>query len=102
MNLVKIQMAKKQSKEFEYRTILDRRGISYQNCQVLAFYFERAKGAETFHLNLMMDSRRPLYWLFDCVGNNGIVITSKDAENAAIISDIASRNGGVKTIPDLS
>lgn len=92
-------MAKKVTREQQYRDILAANGIMFEDCTVLAFVFEKLSGPEHFHFDLM--EQKPAYFLFDCWGNNANIIIPKDGNNAARIIEIAKLNGGHKTTPDL-
>ena len=94
-------MAKKSTKYEEYREILAKGGIRFEDCLVLAFVFEHEKGPEKFHLWLMLDQRRPKYHLFDCFDKIAQVIVPKEEAITEIICDIANRAGGKRTTPNL-
>lgn len=91
-------MAKKsiQARGDQYRAIMEKQGIG--EYRILAFQFEKKK-PETFHIWLMMDPRRPKYYLFDCWEKYAQVIIPKDDAIAEIITDIATRVGGEKITP---
>lgn len=92
---------KKPTRKEEYRAILEKDGIRFEDCRVLAFTFERAKGPETFHFWLMLDERRPKYYLFDCLEKKAQVIIPNDDAVSEIVCDIATRADGKKTTPNL-
>ena len=97
-------MAKKTAKstrEQVYREILDRAGIRFEDCTVLAFAFKQEKRPELFHFGLMLHEPRPVYYLFDCWDKYANVIVPKDEKNAAVIIAIAEKDGGEKTTPNL-
>ena len=97
-------MAKKTGKttrEQMYREILERVGIRFEDCQILAFTFKHEKRPELFHLGLMLHKPRPVYYLFDCWEKYANVIVPKDENNAAVIIAIAEKDGGEKTTPNL-
>jgi len=97
-------MAKKITKtarKDQYRAIMEKDGIRFEDCRVLAFTFERPLGPETFHLWLMLDQRRPKYYLFDCWGKTAQVIIQNDDAVSEIVCDIAIRADGKKTTPNL-
>lgn len=92
---------KKTARMEQYRAIMDKAGIRFEDCRVLAFTFERAKGPETFHFWLMLDERRPKYYLFDCWEKTAQVIIPNDDAVSEIVCDIATRADGKKTTPNL-
>lgn len=91
----------KQTREQEYRDILAKDGIRYEDCRVLAFTFERPLGPETFHLHLMNADPRPEYHLFDCWEKTAQIIIPNDESTAARIQELAEQVGGHKTTPNL-
>lgn len=91
----------KKSRKDQYRDILENAGIRFEDCTVLAFNFEREKGPEIFHLWLMLDKRRPKYYLFDCWERTAQVVIPKDESISDIVCDIATRADGVKVNPNL-
>lgn len=98
-------MAKKAAKltrEQVYREILERAGIRFEDCNVLAFAFKQERRPELFHFGLMLHEPRPVYYLFDCWDNYANVIIPKDENNAAVIIAIAEKGGGEKTTPNLT
>ena len=70
-----------------YREILERSGIRFEDCNVLAFAFKQEP--------------RPVYYRFDCWDKYANVIVPKDEKNAAVIIAIAEKDGGEKTTPNL-
>lgn len=97
-------MAKKTGKttrEQVYREILERIGIRFEDCTVLAFVFKQKFRPESFHFGLMLHEPRPVYYLFDCWEKYANVIVPKDENNAAVIIAIAEKDGGEKTTPNL-
>lgn len=97
-------MAKKTAKltrEQAYREILDRAGIRFEDCTVLAFGFKQELRPELFHFGLMMHEPRPVYYIFDCWDKYANVIVPKDEKNAAVIIAIAEKDGGEKITPNL-
>lgn len=89
----------KSTRKEQYRGILAKAGIRFDDCRVLAFVFDTLRKPEHFHYDLM--AQKPVYFLFDCWGNNANVIVPKDDENAAKIIAIAANLGGQKTTPNL-
>lgn len=89
------------TREQEYREILTKDGIRFEDCRVLAFVFERERQTEIFHYDLMLREPRPAYHLYDCFGVNANVIVPDDANNAANIIAMAEKIGGHKTTPNL-
>ncbi len=97
-------MAKRNAKSTRkqtYREILDRDGIRFEDCRVLAFTFERPLGPETFHLHLMNADPRPEYHLFDCLEKMAQIIIPNDEPTAARVQELAEQVGGKKTTPNL-
>ena len=97
-------MAKKSNRatrKDQYRAILAKAGIRFEDCRVLAFVFERPLGPETFHLHLMNAHQRPDYHLFDCYENMANVIIPADEQIAARVQELAEQVGGKKTTPNL-
>ena len=95
-------MAKKSTKttrEQQYREILAKDGIRFEDCRVLSFVFEYPIKTELFHYGLMAE--KPDYFVFDCWEKYANVVAPKDEPNAAVIIAIASKNGGEKTTPNL-
>lgn len=88
----------KKSRSERYREILASRGVLLEDCEVLAFGFERS--AELFHYCLMID-RRAFYWLFDGAGKHAYVVTKKSPEYVETIREIAKECGGVGIAPDM-
>lgn len=84
-----------------YREILERSGIRFEDCNVLAFAFKEERKPELFHFGLMLHEPRPVYYLFDCWDKYAYVIVPKDEKNAAVIIDIAEKDGGEKRTPNL-
>lgn len=97
-------MAKKATKTTrgdQYRAILERVGIRFEDCKVLAFAFKQERRPELFHFGLMLHKPRPVYYLFDCWDKYANVVVPKDEKNAAVIIAIAEKDGGEKTTPNL-
>lgn len=97
-------MAKKSSKatrEQVYREILERSGIRFEDCNVLAFAFKQERRPELFHFGLMLHEPRPVYYLFDCFGETAQVIIPNDPENERMCIQLAESCGGSKTTPNL-
>ncbi len=92
---------KKTARKDQYRAILEKDGIRFEDCRVLAFTFERPLGPETFHLHLMNAHPRPDYHLFDCYENMANVIIPADEQIAARVQELAEQVGGKKTTPNL-
>lgn len=88
----------KKSRAERYREILARWGVLLEDCEVLAFSFERS--AELFHYCLLID-RRAFYWLFDGAGKHAYVVTKKGPEYVETIREIAKECGGVEISPDM-
>lgn len=93
-------MAKsKTTREEQYRAIMEKEGI--EECKVFAFAFLSDTGPEYFHYELMLADPRPDYYLFDIMGEIAQVVAPKDAENDAIIVQLAESCGGKKITPNL-
>lgn len=93
-------MAKKTSKITrvdQYKTIMEKQGI--RNYSVLSFAFTYQMEIELFHFILMAE--RLAYYLFDGWERYANVIVPNDEQNAAKIVEIAEKNGGEKTTPNL-
>jgi len=95
-------MAKKSSKTRadQYRDALAEYGKDLADCKVLAFHFETEAGPALFHYELM-HPLRPVYHLFDAVGNIAQVVIPKDPENERMCIMLAESCGGEKTTPNL-
>lgn len=89
----------KSTKGDEYRAIMEKDGI--REYKVLAFAFLSDMGPEYFHYELMLADPRPDYYLFDIMGEIAQVVAPKDAENDAIIIQLAESCGGKKITPNL-
>lgn len=84
----------------QYRAILERDGIRYEDCKVLAFSFETDGGPGIFHYKLM-HPLSPVYYIFDCMDNIAqVVIPKKQTIEQKIIS-LAENVGGKRTSPVL-
>ena len=95
-------MAKKSTKtsrEQQYRDILAKDGIRFEDCRVLSFVFEYPIKTELFHYGLMAE--KPDYYIFDCWDKNANVVVPKDETNEAHITLIAEQLGGQKTTTNL-
>lgn len=88
----------KRSRSERYREILASRGVLLEDCEVLAFSFERS--VMLFHYCLMAD-KRVFYWLFDGAGRNAYVVTKKSPEYVETIRETARGCGGVEISPDM-
>ena len=91
----------KKALQDQYRAILEKDGVRYEDCRVLAFVFERPMGPETFHLHVLNAEPRPKYHLFDCFDLMAQVIISNDDKIAARVEELAIEVGGKKTSPIL-
>lgn len=89
----------KTTRKEQYRAILDKAGIRFDDCRVLSFVFQFPRWAERFHFDLM--AQKPVYFLFDSWEKNANVIVPNDEQNAVIIIAIAEKNGGKKTTANL-
>ena len=91
----------KSTRKDQYRGILAKTGIRFENCRVLAFTFERPLGPESFHLHLMNADPRPEYHLFDCLERTAQIIIPNEETTAARVQELAEQMGGKKTTPNL-
>ena len=89
----------KQTKADQYRKAMEKEGIA--EYKVLAFAFLSDTGPEYLHYEIMLADPRPDYYLFDIMGEIAQIVVPKDAENDAIIVQLAERCGGKKTTPNL-
>lgn len=78
---------------------MDKDGV--REYKVLAFRFLSDYGPEYFHYELMLADPRPVYYLFDIMGEIAQVVAPKDAGNDAIIIQLAESCGGKKITPNL-
>ena len=92
--------AKKETRESQYRAILERDGIRYEDCKVLAFAFETDGGPGIFHYKLMRTMYH-VYYIFDCMGNIAQVVSPKNQDIEQKIISLAENVGGKKTTPKL-
>ena len=72
-----------------------------QDYKVLAFVFRSDSGPEFFHYEIMMADPRPVYYLFDIMGEIAQIVVPNDEYNAALIQHLAEQSGGKKTTPNL-
>ena len=96
-------MAKKSSKATasdQYREILARDGMNFDDCKVVAFEFESASGVDVFHFELMYPLR-PVYHIFDGWENVAQIVIPKDAENERMLRQLAESCGGLFVKPRL-
>lgn len=94
-------MTKKTARKDQYRAIMDKSLIRFEDCRVLAFTFERPLGPETFHLHLMLADPRPKYHLFDLFEQIAQIVIPNYESAAARIQELAEQVGGHKTTPIL-
>lgn len=94
-------MNKANSKQYQYRTIVESKGINFLDCLVLAFVFSTIGGPGVFHLQIMCDVRRPTYYVFDSFGCTAQVVIPKDDKTMEIMIELAKEAGGRKTTPNL-
>lgn len=94
-------MAKKLKPRIEqYREILAGYGKDWADCHVLAFQFDGEYGPNTFHYELMYPLR-PVYHLFDRIGNVAQIVVPRDAENDQMCRILAESCGGEEISPVL-
>jgi len=89
----------KSTKGDEYRAVMEKEGV--RDYKVLAFAFLSDTGPEYLHYELMLADPQPAYYLFDIMGEIAQIVVPKDAENDAIIVQLAKSCGGKKTTPNL-
>lgn len=92
-------MAKKISKQAQYVDILQKDGIAFDACKVLAFTFDDAFGFSRLHYLLMAEPERK-YYIFDVIDGGPVQVVCP-AEAAEHICKAASMAGGSKTTPKL-
>ena len=90
----------KASRGEQYRAILAEYGKRLEDCRVLAFAFDGPGGPALFHYELM-HPLRPVYHLFDTVGNVAQIVVPNDPENERMCVQLAESCGGKKTTPKL-
>jgi hypothetical protein len=83
-----------------YREIVEKEGLKWEDCKVLAFEFDGPEGPEILHYGLMFPLR-PVYHLFDRFGNVAYIVVPKDPENERMCIQLAESCGGSKTTPYL-
>ena len=94
-------MAKKsKSRLDQYRAILNEKGKTLEECDVLAFSFPNDSGPGVFHYELMLRSY-PQYFIFDSSDRTAVVVIPKGVENQRSLIDLAVFCGGSKTTPNL-
>lgn len=91
----------KKSRKQKYQDVLAAQGQLLQDCKLLAFVFGGSDTPAKFHFWLMLDVRRPKYYLFDSFENYAQVIAPKDDAAIGLLRDIAGRAGGKETTPIL-
>lgn len=91
----------KKSRKQKYQDVLAAQGQLLQDCKLLAFVFGGSDTPAKFHFWLMLDVRRPKYYLFDSFENYAQIIAPKDDSAIELIRDIAGRAGGKETTPIL-
>ena len=92
---------KRTARKEQYRAIIEKSGIRFEDCRVLAFTFEYPKGPEMFHLHLMLADPRPKYHLFDLFEQIAQIVIPNDESTAARVQELAEQMGGKKTTPNL-
>lgn len=96
-----VMAAKDKSRKQKYQDVLAAQGQLLQDCKLLAFVFGGSDTPAKFHFWLMLDVRRPKYYLFDSFENYAQIIAPKDDAAIELIRDIAGRAGGKETTPIL-
>lgn len=87
------------NREQQYRAIMDKEGV--REYKVLAFRFLSDYGPEYFHYELMLADPRPVYYLFDIMGEIAQVVVPPDEDNDSLIVQLAESCAGKKTTPIL-
>lgn len=100
-NALVVMAAKDKSRKQKYQDVLAAQGQLLQDCKLLAFVFGGSDTPAKFHFWLMLDVRRPKYYLFDSFENYAQIIAPKDDAAIELIRDIAVRAGGKETTPIL-
>ena len=91
----------KQSRLDQYRAIVESYGKRMEDCTILAFEFETEAGPGILHYELMYPLR-PVYSIFDNIGNIAQIVVPKDAENERMLVALAESCGGEKISPILN
>lgn len=88
----------------QYREILARDGMNFDDCKVVAFEFGSEWAVEIFHFELTYPLR-PVYHIFDGWDNEtehvAQLVIPKDAENERALIMLAESCGGIKRTPKL-
>lgn len=84
----------------QYREILAREGLNFDDCKVVAFEFGSEYGVDIFHFELTYPLR-PVYHIFDGWENVAQIVIPKNAENERMLEQLAESCGGEKTTPNL-
>lgn len=92
---------KKTARKDQYRAIMAKDGIRFEDCRVLAFAFEYPKGPEILHIRIMLTEPQPTYYLFDLFEQVAQIVIPNDESTAARIQELAEQVGGKKTTPNL-
>lgn len=100
-NALVVMAAKDKSRKQKYQDVLAAHGRRLEDCKLLAFVFGGIDTPAKFHFWLMLDVRRPKYYLFDNFENYAQIIAPKDDAAIELIRDIAGRAGGKETTPIL-
>lgn len=99
--MVKIKKIKEKSRGEQFRAILGGMGVRLEDCRVLCFTFEKERGAENFHYDLMREIALP-YFIFDAAGNDAyIVMPIMKPKAVSAVERLASLAGGVAKVPEL-
>ena len=103
MKITERIMAKKSSKATtadQYREILAREGLNFDDCKVVAFEFGSEFGVDVFHFELTYPLR-PVYHIFDGWENVAQIVIPKNAENERMLEQLAESCGGESVKPRL-
>ena len=100
-NALVVMAAKDKSRKQKYQDVLAAQGQMLQDCKLLAFAFGGSDTPAKFHFWLMLDGRRPIYYLFDSFENYAQIVVPKDDAAIELICDVAGRAGGKETTPIL-
>lgn len=84
----------------QYREILAREGLNFDDCKVVAFEFGSESGVDIFHFELTYPLR-PVYHIFDGWENVAQIVIPKNAENERMLEQLAESCGGSSVKPRL-
>ena len=91
---------KDKSRAAQYADSLAYFGVDLKDCKVLRFHFKNEREPQTFH-HKAMDKCFPMYYLFDCVGDDAYVVIPQMDGVERELTQIAEEMGGVTLKPDM-